>query len=180
MKKYLWTVVLLAVLAGCGNVKKEKLSYGRIILTENGMILPMAKEPGSKQADWCIGVTVGDNALFMQSPRELHSCYVSVVYLDPVTGQQDVSDIDFDFVDRAPNGIYVYSLPYLWFVSRTTMQNALQVTFYYAPSDVALPQKEIDVEDGGKLTFPDFTGYCFVFSDEEISEYFKALIEKLR
>lgn len=180
MKKYWILIAGLLLLAGCTTQKKEQLKYGEIIPTEDGMILPMANAPGEKQDNWCIGVTFGDQALYMQSPRELRSCYVSIAYMDPSTGQQDVSDIDLDFIDRAKNGTYVYSLSYLWFVSRATMENALQVTFYYAPSNVALPSKEIEVEDGGKLTFPDFTGYCFVFNQEECAKYLKALTEKLR
>ena len=170
----------LLLLSACSAPKKE-LVYGKIIPTRDGLILPMADAPGEKQDNWCIGVTFGDQAIYLQSPRELHSCYVSIVYVNRDTGEQDVSDIDLDFLDRTDKGIYVYSLPYLWFVSRSCMEHALQATFYYAPSDVALPTKEIEVgDDGGKLTFPDFTGYCFIFNRQECALYLKALTEKLR
>ena len=176
-----WTrgLLLLLLLAGCTSPKMEKLKYGKILPVENGIILPMSREPGGRKADWNVGLFFTPEGVVVQSPCELHSCTVNVVYENPETGVIDASSVDLDFRDRSSKGYYLYALPYLWFPSRACLENAVQVTVTYAPENADLPLQEVETPDG-KQMLPDVTGYCFVFTGEEIPKYCKALIEKLR
>ena len=178
MKKALLLVATLLLLAGCGP-KKDTLKYGKIIPVENGIALPMSREPGGNKTDWNVGMFFTPEGVVIQSPCELHTCAVSVVYENSGTGMLDVSNVDLDFQDRSSKGNYFYSLPYLWFPSRNCLEHAVQLTVTYAPENAALPLREMETPDG-KQMLPDVTGYCFVFTGEEIPKYFKALIDNLR
>lgn len=177
MKKTLLLTLLLLLLSGCAPHKKS-LSYGKIIPYGNGMVLPMAQEPGSKQADWCIELLFDDDMVVMRSPRVLHACYISILYEIPETDGQDAVDVDLDFYDQV-GGKYVYALPYSWFPSREKVENALQISVFYGPEDVGLPTRSVEM-DGGTVTYPDFTGYCFIFNRKEARKYFKAFTEHLQ
>lgn len=178
MKKALILIAAILLLVGCGP-KKERLKYGKIIAVENGIVLPMSREPGGKQTDWNVGLFFTSDDVVVQSPCELHTCAVSFVYENPQTGMLDARNVDLDFQDRSSKGNYFYSLPYMWFPSRTCLEHAVQITVTYAPENTTLPLQEVETPDG-KQMLPDVTGYCFVFTDKEIPKYFKAFIEKLQ
>ena len=178
MKKLMILAAALLLTAGCGP-KKDTLKYGKIIPVENGIALPMSREPGGNKTDWNVGMFFTPEGVVIQSPCELHTCAVSVVYENSGTGMLDVSNVDLDFQDRSSKGNYFYSLPYLWFPSRNCLEHAVQLTVTYAPENAALPLREMETPDG-KQMLPDVTGYCFVFTGEEIPKYFKALIDNLR
>ena len=179
MKRLLTWGLLLLALTGCTSPKMDKLKYGKVIPVKDGIVLPMSRVPGGHKADWNVGLFFTPEGVVVQSPCELHTCSFSVVYENPETGMIDASSVDLDFRDRSSKGNYLYSLPYLWFPSRASVENALQVTVAYAPENADLPLQEVETPDG-KQMLPDITGYCFVFTGEEIPKYFKALIEKLR
>ena len=108
----------------------------------------------------------------------LGSCYVSFLYEKTEDGQRDVMDVDLDFQDRI-NGKYIYSISYGWLPGKA--HSFKGVTFFYAPMDVALPINEEKDSDGTVLfTYPDYTGYKFMFQGEEVGKYLSALLNKLR
>ena len=178
MKKAKWFLLLLVLLAAGCSSQKVRLDYGKIIPFDNGMILPMVSESGNGKPDWCIQLEFGESQVYLGSPRMLHSCYLSFAYEDPATGVRDMTDVDLDFYDMK-DGRYVYTLPYIWFPGRSVVENAFQTVVYYAPEDVSLPQREVTLETGETVTFPDFTGYCFLFNREETAAYFGALAAHL-
>ena len=177
MKRVFLLVILLVLASGCGP-HKTQLSDGKIIPYNNGMILPMAEHPGSQKMDWCIELLFDETSVVMRSPRMLHTCYLSITYEDPVTEKKDVSDVDLDFYDQT-KGQYVYALPYSWFPSRAQVENAIQIAVFYGPENVGLPTRTVPTEEGA-MTYPDFTGYKFVFNQEEVRKYFKSFTEHLQ
>ena len=174
-------IVLLLVMlltAGCSG-QKARLEYGKIVPFDNGMILPMASDSDSRRPEWCIELEFGQDRVYLGSPRMLHSCYISFAYEDPATGVRDMTDVDLDFYDKVGDK-YIYTLPYTWFPARSTVENTFQTVVYYGPEGVALPQREVTIEGGETVNFPDYTGYCFVFNREESRKYFSALAAHLR
>ena len=93
MKKALLLVATLLLLAGCGP-KKDTLKYGKIIPVENGIALPMSREPGGNKTDWNVGMFFTPEGVVIQSPCELHTCAVSVKQKESVT--------DFSFCFPTP------------------------------------------------------------------------------
>lgn len=173
MKQILSTLIALALLAGCSHDNSKKLEYGTILRYQNGMVLPMADQPGSSQKDWCVEVVFDGDFVVIRAPRALHTCYISFAYERPGTKVKDITNVDLDFRDVV-GGKYVYALLKAWFPAPEILENTFQTVVYYAPEDVSLPMKEIETEDG-MMQFPDFTGYCFIFNKRETKTYFSAL-----
>lgn len=177
MKKTLLFALLLLILSGC-TPPKARLSYGKIIPYKNAVVLPMAKQPGSMDADWCIELLFDEDQVVLRSPEMLHTCYISIAYEIPGTDKKDVADMDLDFYDQM-GGQFVYTLPYSWFPSRDKVENVIQIAVFYGPESVGLPTRSVETEDG-TITYPDYSGYSFIFNRKESLKYFKAFIEHLR
>lgn len=169
---------LLVLLSACGS-GKTKIFDGYFIQSENGVVLPIAKEPGSNSLKYDVNVEFGEHELFLKSPVMLGACYVSVLY-EKADGKRDVMDVDLDFQDLI-QGKYVYSIAYGWLPGKSYAKSIKGVTFFYAPIDAALPSIEEKDSDGTVLfTYPDFTGYKFMFQGDEVGKYLPALLENLR
>lgn len=175
MKKVLILLFSALLLFSCRDGKVET-SYGKLIPEDNGFILPMAKEPGKKPTEYVIRLSFTEEGVELRSPEMLHACYLSFAYTRPETGMKDMHMVDLDFQDRI-RGEYIYSLPYIWFPSPGSMQNVFQTAVYYGPERVALPNVEITDEDGNKIMYPDFSGYMYLFNEEETRTWFKALFK---
>lgn len=172
MKRLLPVLIALALLPSCTQ-NKQKLEYGTILSYQNGMVLPMKESPESNKKDWCVELLLDGSQVELRSPRALHTCYISFAYDNPLTGAKDMTSVDLDFQDIA-GGKYIYAIPKAWFPTAEIRDNIFQTVVYYAPEDVALPMKEVEMEDG-RYQFPDYTGYCFIFNRKETRTYFSAI-----
>ncbi|MDY6278383.1 MAG: hypothetical protein SPL35_08235 [Bacteroidales bacterium] len=178
MKRYLIILVALAVFTVSCGPKKTKVYDGSFIKTERGVLLPIADAPGEKASNYDIEVEFGDKELILKSSRMLGSCYASFLYELP-GGNRDVMDVDLDFQDLV-KGKYMYSISYGWLPGKNLVKKMVGVTFFYAPLDTALPTVEEKDENGTvAFSYPDFTGYRFMFQGEEVEKYLSPLLEKL-
>ena len=178
MKKYWILLAGVLLLAGCTSPKKEQLKYGEIIPTEDGMILPMANAPGEKQDNWCVRLIIADNDVILQSPKQLESCYFTILGKNLDTNEDEVRYVDLDF-QGGRNGGYIYSIPYLWFPAKVWMEKTEQLVIYYVPEGLDYPVIEKETENG-PISYPDVTGYYFLFEQEEIQRLFAPLTAHLR
>ncbi len=178
MKRHIIILLTICICAvSCGS-HKTKVFDGYFIKKENGVVLPIAKIPESKAVDYEIEVLFDEHELVLRSTQMLGSCYVSFLYEKAKDGQRDVMDVDLDFQDRI-NGKYIYAIPYGWLPGKANRIKG--VTFFYAPMDVALPIKEEKDSEGTVLfTYPDYTGYKFMFQGDEVEKYLSTLLNKLR
>lgn len=173
--KLLATALLAFVMASCGP-KTESLQHGRIVPREDGFDLPIVKKTGKKAVDYTVGIAFAEDKLFMLSKRDLYEARVSFFYMNGE--ERRIKDCDLDFLSK--NGdLYVYGLPYNLLLSKTHADNVKQVLFAYVPKDVTLPQV---VEENGadREVYPDFTGYYFVFNEDEYQTYFEAFRDNLK
>jgi|GEM_PF-2107837 len=179
-------VILAAVAmvaASCGP-KTVKAEFGKFVPLQDGVILPIAKGNDMKHVDYSIRLTFEEDGVYLRSPEMLATSYISMAYdyIDEEGNQKgrDMNENDLDFMDKI-GGEYVYYLPYGWFPSKRIAENVFQLGVYYAPASASIPIKEVKGPDGiVQYTYPDYSGYSFMFNKEEFHEYFKAFIERLQ
>lgn len=177
MKKTLIALSLLLALAGCKTEKKTALEFGEVVLTQEGMVLPVRKTPDSKKPFWCMDLSFEPQYVVLRSPRELTSCFMTFAYESG--GHQDITTVDLDF-HSIQDGWYVYALSYNWFPPKAIVEKTVQTGVYYVPSDVDIPEQEHTDENGEKFTYPDFSGYYFIFNQAESRQYFQQLTDHLQ
>ncbi len=178
MKKLMILAAALLLTAGCGP-KKVNLEFGSIVPTQEGFLLPILREPGSKRVDYTVELAFADNSAVLYSKKEMHSCFITFAYTVPGTEQKDLSTLDLDFHDRV-DGLWVYRVPYTLFPAKAILDNVFQTAVYYAPQNVGLPQKDITAEDGSHLLYPDYKGYYFIFNGDETKTWFKPVLDHVQ
>jgi len=162
---------------GCQSEKRTSLEFGQVVVTEEGMVLPVKKTPDSEKPYWCIDLSFEEQYVVIRCPMMLASCYMTFAYES--NGHQDIATSTLDF-HSIQDGWYVYALSYNWFPPKSVVEKTIQTGIYYIPSDVSIPDREYTDENGDKLTYPDFTGYYFLFNQTESQQYLKALTDHLR
>ena len=173
MKKILTaTIGLILVIAGCNPTHKTPLEFGEVVLTQEGMVLPVRKTPDSKKPFWCMDLSFESQYVVLRSPRQLTSCFMTFAY--EAGGHQDITTVELDF-HSLQDGWYVYATSYNWFPPKSIFDKTIQTGIYYIPSDVDIPEKEHTDENGDKYTYPDFTGYYFMLNREESQQYLQNL-----
>ena len=177
MKKASIVILAILLLASCQNEKKTSLSFGQVVLTDEGMVLPVKKNPDSEKPFWCMDLAFENQYAVLRSPKELSTCYITFAY--DADGHQDMATVNLDF-HSIQDGWYVYALPYNWFPPKAVVEKTIQTGVYYIPTDAEIPDKEFTDENGEKLTYPDFTGYYFLFNQDETQQFFKALTNHLQ
>lgn len=177
MKRIMLVAALLLGLWACQNGHKVNLGFGQVVVKEDCMLLPIRKEAGQPAPEWSIELSFQDQYAVLKSPYLLNTCYLSFAYES--NGHKDLTEADLDFYTMEGNQ-YVYALPYSWFPPKSIVENAIQTAVYYVPENAPVPMQETTDSDGNRYTYPDFSGYFFVFGKAETQEYFKALIQHLK
>lgn len=177
MKRILLVAALLLSLSACQSGHKVNLGFGQVIVKEDCMVLPVRKEAGKPAPEWTIELSFQDKYAVLKSPYMLNTCYLSFAY--ELDGRQDLITADLDFYTMEGKQ-YVYALPYSWFPPKNLVENVVQTAVYYVPENAPIPMLETMDPDGNRYTYPDFSGYFFVFDKAESQEYFKALIQHLK
>ncbi len=168
MKKTLIITLMLLLVAGCGP-RKDRTEFGKIIRCSDGMMLPISKEPGKMTPEYTISIGFKPDGLYLQSDEMLGTCYMGIVYEDIST------QVDFDFIDRFGSR-YTYFIDYNRMPPADQIDKVAQLSLYYMPDTIMPGTREGVDENGETFTYPDFSGYCFHFNEEEVQKYFKDMI----
>ena len=95
MKKASFVILAILLLASCQNEKKTSLSFGQVVLTDEGMVLPVRKNPDSEKPFWCMDLAFENQYAVLRSPKELSTCYITFAY--DADGHQDMATVNLDF-----------------------------------------------------------------------------------
>lgn len=177
MKKIMTIAAVLLSIWACQSNKKVNLDFGQVIVKEDCLVLPIRKEAGKHAPEWTIELSFQDKYAVLKSPYLLNTCYLSFAFES--NGHNDLTTADLDFYTMEGKK-YVYALPYTWFPPKAVVEKVIQTGVYYVPENAPIPMMEGNDPDGNKYTYPDFSGYFFVFNQQESQEYFKALIQHLK
>lgn len=180
MKKTIYLILFSLAILSCGP-KQVKTESGKFMPFKDGygFVLPISPSQGSEQNEYSIVVTFEEDAVYLKSKRELSDPFLSIMYKsDMAESGHETTQVSLDF-RTIQNGQYIYSTNYKWFIPKETTKKVIMAGFYYAPTDVAIKTVEKTGPNGQTISYPDFTGYEFVFGEKEFPKYFKEFINHL-
>lgn len=180
MKKIIYIILFSFIILSCGP-KQVKTESGRFMPFKDGygFILPISPSQGSEQNEYSIVVTFEDDAVYLKSKRELTDPFLSIMYKSDMSEiGHETTQVSLDF-RTVQNEQYIYSTDYKWFIPKETAERVIMAGFYYVPSDVAIKNVEKIDPKGNTISYPDFTGYEFIFDEKDFSKFFKEFINHL-